>query len=301
MTITTGNHPVGLWPGVHDFFGAKYDEKPEIWQQVFDINPSDKAFERVAEIKGFGLPLIKSEGTSVAFEDEFQGDISDFVHVVYALGYVVTEEEMQDNLYEQLGPARAGRLAFSMRQGKEIVHANHFNRAFNSSFTGPDGVELISTAHITDNGTQSNHIATAADLSEAALEDLTIQVRKATNSKGLTVAIQPQMVMVANEGEFEAHRILDSILQNDTANNAMNVLRSTGAFPGGILVNPYLTDPDAFFIKTNAPEGMTHFMRREKRFQRDNDFGTGNALAKADDRYSSGWSDWRGIFGSPGA
>jgi len=301
MTITTGNHPVALWPGVHAFFGAKYDEKPEIWTQIFAIESSNKAFERVPEIKGFGLPVIKPQGASVSYEDEFQGDIEDYTHTVYALGYIVTEEEMEDDLYEEVGMRRAGRLAFSMRQGKEVIHANHLNNAFDSNFTGADGVELLSTAHITDDGTQSNHIATAADLSEAALEDLVIQTRKATNSKGLTIAIQPKMLIVPNEGEFESHRILESILQNDTANNAINALRSTGAFPEGILVNPYLTDTDAFFIQTNAPEGMTHFNRREKRFQRDNDFDTGNAKAKADDRYSSGWSDWRGMFGSPGA
>jgi len=301
MTITTGNHPVTLWPGVRAFFGAKYDEEPEIWSQIFDIQTSDKAFERIPEIKGFGLPQIKAEGASVAFEDEFQGDIKDYKHVVYALGYIVTEEEMDDDLYEEVGMRRAGRLAFSMRQGKEVVHADHLNRAFNSSFTGADGVELLSVIHITDDGTQSNRLAVDADLSEAALEDLVIQVRKATNSKGLTVNIQPRRLIIPNDEEFNAHRILDSILQNDTANNAMNVLRSTNAFPDGILVNTYLTDTDAFFVQTNAPEGMSHFNRREKRFQRDNDFGTGNALAKADDRYSSGWSDWRGMFGSSGA
>lgn len=301
MTISTGNHPADKWPGIYAFFGAKYDEEPEIWTQIFEVHSSNKSFERVPEIKGFGLPIIKAEGASVSYEDEFQGDIKDYKHVVYALGYIVTEEDLEDSLYEEVGMRRAGRLAFSMRQGKEVVHADHLNRAFNSNFKGADGVELLSTAHVTDDGTQSNHIAAAADLSEAALEDLVILVRKATNSKGLTVALQPRQLIIPNEEEFNAHRILDSILQNNTANNALNVLRSTGAFPEGILVNPYLTDVDAFFVQTNAPEGMTHFSRRGKRFQRDNDFGTGNALAKADDRYSSGWSDWRGMYGSPGS
>lgn len=300
MVITTGNHPVALWPGVHDFFGAKYEEKPMVWEQLFEVNSSNKAFERVAEIKGFSLPKIKPQGDSVAYDDEFQGDIKDYTHTVYALGYICTEEELEDDLYEQVSMARAGRLAFSMRQGKEVVHANIYNRAFDSDFTGANGVELLSTAQVTDNGTQSNHIATAADMSEAALEDLAIQVRKATNSRGLTVAIQPDCLIVPLDLEFEAHRILDSILQNDSANNATNVLRSTNVFPGGIIPNVYLTDNDAFFIKTDAPEGLTHFVRRAPRFVRDNDFNTGNALAKADERYSVGWTDWRGLFGSPG-
>lgn len=301
MPITTGNHPTALWPGVHDFFGAKYAEKPEIWRQIFEVNPSNKKFERVVEIKGFGLPVIKQEGASISYDTELQGDIADYVHVVYGLGYIVTKEELSDNLYEQVSPARAGRLAFSMRQGKEVVHANIFNNGFDSNFTGPNGVELFSTAQVTDDGTQSNHIATAADLSEAVLEDLVIQVRNANNSKGLTIALEPEMLLIPVDLEFEARRILDSLLQNDTANNAINVLRSSGVFPKGILVNPYLTDIDAFFVLTDAPESFTTFQRWEREFVMDNDFGTGNALAKSEERYSTKWTDFRGGYASPGA
>ena len=301
MPITTGNHPTALWPGVEDFYGAKYAEKPELWNQVFQVKSSDQAFEREVEVKGFGLPVIKSEGASITYDAEFQGDVKDYLPVVYGLGYIVTEEEIEDNLYKQVGEERAGRLAFSMRQGKEVIHANIFNNGFDSNFVGANGVELFSTAQVTEDGTQSNHIATAADLSETVLEDLVIQIRKATNSKGLTVKLEPEMLLIPVDLEFEARRILESLLQNDTANNAVNVLRSSGVFPKGILVNSFYTDTDAFYIQTDAPNGLTTFQRRERRFQQDNDFGTGNALAKSDERYSTGWTDFRGAFASPGA
>lgn len=253
------------------------------------------------EATGFGLAPEKPEGTGVSYDSEEQGTVTRYTHVAYALGYIVTREELDDNLYEEVSMRRAQALAFSMRITKETVGANVINRAFNSSFTGGDGKELIATDHPTKTGTQSNHISTAADLSETALEDLIIQIMGAKNSRGLEINLMPRCLLVPRQLWYEANRILMSTLQNDTANNAVNALRTTNALPDGIKLNHYLTDPDAWFVITNAPRGLTHYQRVPAEFSQDNDFDSENAKAKSYERYSFKWSDWRGLFGSPGA
>lgn len=299
--ITTGNHPKALWPGVKAWFGRQYDEHTPEFSDLFDEDTSDKAYEEVVELTGFGLAPIKGEGSSVQYESESQGYTTRIVNVAYALGYIVTREELDDNLYEIVSKRRAKALAFSMRQTKENVAANVYNRAFSSSYTGGDGVALISASHPTSSGNQSNQIATAADLSEASIEDLIIQIMGATNSKGLKINLMPRSLHVHRNNWFEANRILKSVLQNDTASNAVNVLKATNALPQGIKVNHYFTDADAWFIRTNCPEGMKHFKRVGIEFTQDNDFDTENAKAKAYERYAFKWSDWRAVFGSAGA
>jgi len=299
--ITTGNHPKALWPGVNKFWGTSYEKHPLECMEIFDVKSSSKAYEEDVETLSFGLAPTKAQGAGVAYDSHSQGPTTRYTHVVYGLGYIVTKEEIDDNLYEKVSRDRAASLAFSMRTTKETVSANVLNRGFNSSYTGGDGVELISTAHVTENGTQSNHLTVAADLSEASLEDLIIQINQMKNSTGLAIAARAQKMIIPATLEFEAQRILGSALQSGTANNDTNALRSMGIMPQGFSVNHYLTDTDAWFIKTDVENGLTMFDRTKLAFTRDNDFDTENAKAKCIERYSVGWTDWRSIFASPGA
>jgi hypothetical protein len=299
-TITTGTHPKALWPGIKEWWGRSYSEHPEEYVDLFDKETSDKAYEEDVEITGFGLAPVKPQGASINYDTESQGAVTRYTHVAYALGYVVTFEELRDDLYEVVSKRRAKQLAFSMRQTKENVGANVFNRAFSSSFTGGDGVSMINSAHPTTAGNQSNVLTTAADLSEAAIEDLTIQVMQAQNSKGLRISLMPQSLHVPVQLFYEANRILKSVLQNDSSNNAINVLKATNVFPKGIKMNHYFTSATAWFIRTNAPAGLKMYERDAIMFDQDNDFDTKNAKAACYERYSMGWSDWRGVFGTPG-
>jgi hypothetical protein len=218
--------------------------------------------------------------------------------VVYALGFIVSWEEQLNNLYEVVGKRRSQRLAFSMRQTKEWVCANVYNRAFSGSYLGGDGVCMCSNAHPTSSGNQSNVPTTAVDISEAGIEDLMILVGTAKNDKGHPIGLIGQSLVVPWQLWFEANRILESVLQNDTANNAINALKSTGALTGGIKVNNYLTDADNYFVRTNCPDGAKLFQRYPMTFDEDNDFDTKNAKYAAVDYYSVGWSDWRTNYGS---
>lgn len=297
--IGTGNHPKALWPGVKGWWGRQYAAHIPEFPMLFDMESSGQNFEEDVELTGFGLAPIKSEGASVMYDSEAQGVVNRAVHVAYALGYIVTREELDDSLYEIVSKRRVQALAFSMNQTKENVAANVYNRAFNSSYTFGDGVELLATNHPTVTGSQSNELATPADLSEASLEDLTIQIMKATNSKGLHIAIMPKTLILPPDLYYEACRILDSQLRSGTAENDVNALKLKGVIPE-VAINHYLTDTDAFFIRTNVPRGMIGYNRVPVEFTKDSDFNTDNALAKAYERYSFSIGDWRGLYGSPG-
>jgi hypothetical protein len=286
--------------GIKEWWGRSYSEHPEEYVDLFDKETSDKAYEEDVEITGFGLAPVKPQGTSINYDVESQGAVTRYTHVAYALGYVVTYEELRDDLYEVVSKRRAKQLAFSMRQSKENVSANVFNRAFNSSYTGGDAVSMINTAHPTTSGNQSNQLTTAADLSEAAIEDLTIQIMQAQNNKGLRISLMPQSLHVPVQTYYEANRILKSVLQNDTANNAINVIKATNVFPKGIKMNHYFTSATAWFIRTNAPAGLKMYERDAVMFDQDNDFDTKNAKAACYERYSVGWSDWRSVYGTAG-
>jgi len=299
--ITTGNHPKALWPGINAWWGRKYNEHTEECKELFNTESSDQSYEEDVQVKGFGLAPVKEEGGGIRFDSEVQGFVTRYTNVAYALGYIVTYEELKDGLYETVSKRRSESLAFSMRQTKENVAANVYNRAFNSSFTFGDGKELLATDHPSAAGDWSNELATAADLSEASLEDLTIQIMQAKNDKGLRISLMPQSLHVAPSEWYNANRILKSVLQNDTANNALNVLKSTNAIPKGIKVNHYFTDPDAWFVRTNVPNGLKHFEREAVSFTQDNDFDTKNAKAACYERYVFGVTDPRALYGSPGA
>ena len=298
--ITTGAHPKALWPGIKEWWGRSYAEHKEEFPDLFEMETSDKAYEEDVEISGFGLAPVKAQGTAIDYDTETQGSVTRYTHVAYALGYIVTFEELRDDLYEVVGKRRAKQNSFSMRQTKENVGANVYNRATNSTFTGGDGVALLSASHPTLSGNQSNLLTTAADLSEAALEDLCIQIMQALNSRGLKISLMPQSLHIPVQLWYEANRILKSVLQNDTANNAINVLKATNQFPKGIQMNHYFTSATAWFIRTNAPGGMKWYTRDAIMFDQDNDFDTKNAKAASYERYSCGWSDWRGLYGTAG-
>ena len=299
--ITTGNHPKALWPGMRAFWGRQYTEHPQEWSEIFETKTSEKNYEEDAEVTGFGLAPVKAQAGAVTYDSESQGQTKRYTHVTYGLGYVVTREELEDNLYEVVSKRRIQALSFSIRQTEEIVAANIMNRAFNTSYTGGDGKAMIVSDHPTVDGTQSNVLATAADLSEASIEDMIIQIMNAKNSRGLRISLMPQALIVSPSEAFNATRILKSTLQSGTANNDVNAIRTMGLLPKGVIVNHYLTDTDAWFIKTNAPNGLMRFNRRATEFKQDNDFDTENAKAKSTLRFSVGWTDWRGCFGTPGA
>ena len=298
--ITTGSHPKALWPGIYAWWGRSYSEHTPEYPDLFEIDTSDKAYEEEPEITGFGLAPVKPQGQQIFYDTEVQGPVSRFTHVAYALGYIVTFEELRDDLYEVVSKRRAQQLAFSMRQTKENILAAVYNQGFNTAYSGADGTSLFSATHPTLSGNQSNLLTTAADLSETAVEDLVIQIMQMTNNRGLKISGLPQSLNVPPQLLFEANRIYHSVLQNDTANNAINVLRATGTFPKGIKVNHYFSSATAWFIRTNIPRGLQYFERDKISFDQDNDFDTKNAKAACYERYSASWADWRGAFGTPG-
>lgn len=299
--ITTGNHPKALWPGVRRWFGAEYNKHPTEYTDLFDVMDSSQSYEEDVEATSFGLAPAKSEGGSVSYDSHTQGYTKRYTHTPYALGYIVTYEELKDNLYKSRSFRRAGMLAFSKRTTKENIGANVYNRAFNSSYTGGDGIELLATDHPTLSGDQQNEPTAGTDLSETALEDLLILIMQAKNSRGLNISLMGQSLHVPPALAFEATRILKSTLQNDTANNAINAIKAMGLLPQGVKVNHYFSDTDAWFVRTNAPAGLTWFDRENIDLKQDNDFDTMNAKAFTYFRCSTGWSDWRTLYGSPGA
>jgi hypothetical protein len=301
--INTGTHPKLLWPGIRAIWGQVYDEHPTEYTDLYDIQTSDRAYEEMVQITGFGLASIKPEAQAGTFDSELQGVISRFTHIAYSLGYQVTYEEMQDNLYAEVGARRAKANAFSMSQTVETVGAFLYNNAFSTTyFTTGDGAALVSASHVNvSGGTYSNLLNPAADLSEAALEDLAIQIMDTRNDRGLNISVMPQSLHVAPAEWFNAHRILLSVQQPGTANNDINVLKAMTIFPKGIKMNHYFTDTDAWFVRTNCPEGMTMFWRERPSLLPDNDFDTKNAKALSYMRLSVGAVDPRGIFASAGA
>ncbi len=299
--ITTGSHPKALWPGIKAWWGRTYDEHTVEYTDLFDTESSGRAYEEDVEVTGFGRAPVKAEGAAISYDSESQSYVSRYTHVAYALGYIVTYEELQDNLYEVVGKRRSQALAFSMRQTTENVGANVYNNGFNSNFSGGDGKEMLATNHPSLAGDWSNELAVAADLSEASIEDLIIQIMGATNARGLKISLMPKKLLIPRQLWFDANRIVNSVLQNDTANNAINVLKATNALPEGIAVNHYFSDADAWFMRSNAPRGLIHYQREAASLSQDNDFDTSNAKAKCYQRESFKWTDPRGIYGSPGA
>jgi len=299
--INTASFAKTLWPGINEWYGRSYSEWPEEYTQLFDVESSNRAYEEDVGTTGFGLAAVKSEGGAIAYDEESQAFVTRYTHIVYALGFVVTREIYEDDQYDIVGKRRAEALAFSMRQTKETLGANVYNLGFTGGTPGGDGVDMLSLVHPNfSGGTWANELATAADLSEASLEQACIDIMKFTNDRGLKISVMPESLIIPVDLVFEAKRILGSEGRVGTADNDLNALKSMGKFTK-VVANHYLTDDAAWFIRTNVQNGLKCFQRRSMEFGIDNDFDTENAKYKASERYSFGHTDPRAIFGSPGA
>lgn len=297
--ITRSAHPEALWPGVKKWFGLSYAKEPATWSKIFDRMDSNKYQEKIVEGTTFGLAPVKTEAAPIEYDSDQQGYTATFTHVVYGLGYIVTEEELEDNLYDEVSRPRAGNLAWSMRTTAEFVHANVLNRGFDTNYPIGDGAALFSASHPTLSGNQSN-LLTAADFSEAAMEDATKAVWRVKNNRGFPINAGVRRLIISPEDAFNATRILNSTLRAGTANNDINALNAMGIVPE-VVVNKYLTDTDAWFVQTDVPNGLISMWRRDVALSKDNDFDTNNAKAKATMRFAAGAADWRSIYGSAGA
>lgn len=300
--INTGSHPKALWPGVHAFWGQVYNAHPTEYTDLYDVLDSGQAYEEDTQITGFGLAPAKAEGAPISYDSELQGPTQRYTHIAYALGYKVTFEELRDNLYEQVSRRRVQANAFSVNQTTENIGAALYNDAFTGAvFLSADGQTLISTAHVnTTGGIYSNALSPAADLSETSLEDMGIQIMQATNDRGLRISLMMQSLHISSSEWWNANRILKSVLQSDSANNNLNVLKATNALPKGIKMNHFFTAPRAWFVRTNCMNGMQMFWRDRPMFDQDNDFDTKNAKAATYMRLSVGNTDPRGLYGSNG-
>lgn len=299
--ISTGNNPKALWPGIKAWWGREYGKHGQYWKELFDMMSSDKKYEELVEATGYPLAPVKNEGTATSYASDSQGVLNRATNVAYSLGFICTKEEIADNLYEYVSKRRTTSLALSMATTKNTVAANFYNRAFSSSYTFGDGKAILASDHPVKSGSdQSNILSVAADFSETALEDLTIQIMNAKNSLDLNIMLLPQTLIGPTSLVYEFQRVLNSTLQNNTANNATNALKDMGVIPK-THINPFLTDTHAWFVRTNAPSGMVGFDRAPLEFGVDGDFDTDNIKKKAYERYSFTIGDWRGLYGSAGA
>lgn len=297
--INTGSFGKALWPGINKWYGDSYAEFQTEYDKIFTKNTSRKAFEEDVGTSMFGLAQQKGEGQAISYDSAQQGFIDRYTHVTYGLGFVITKEMVEDDLYDVIGKKRASALAFSMRQTKELLAANVLNNGFSGGPTYGDGVSLLNASHPNvAGGTWANQLSAAADLSEASLEQAVIDMGKYTDDRGKRIAVRPMKLVVPVDLVFEADKIMKTEYEVGTANNTVNVVRSK--FPGGVVVNHYLTDTDAWFILTDVKDGMKYFERRGDSFTQDDDFDTDNAKFKATARYSFGCTDKRSIYGSPG-
>ena len=300
--ITTGSHPKLLWPGIKATWGQIYDEHPWEYDDLYEVETSEQAWEEDVQVTPFGLAQYKAEGATGYFDTETQGPVTRYTHLAYFLGYKVTYEELEDNLYEIVSTRRAKANAFSMVQTVENVAVVPYNDAFVGAFyTGGDGVSLVNAAHPnTTGGTYSNALTPGADLSEGSLEDMCIAIMGTQNDRGLLINIMPLSLHIPRQEWYNSHRILKSVLQSGTANNDINVLKATNAFPKGIMMNHYFTASHAWYVRTNCPEGLKFYWREKPGFAQDNDFDTMNLKARSYMRLSVGDTDPRAIFASNG-
>ena len=305
MAISRAQLAKELEPGLNSLFGLSYDEYDREYEDIFSIEDSNRAFEEEVLITGFGSAPTKSEGQGVSFDNASESYSARYTHDTVALAFALTEEAIEDNLYDSLGKRYTKALAKSMANTKEVKGADVLNNAFSSSFTGGDGKSLIATDHpLSGGGSAANRATSMADLNETSLEDALIDISGFTDDRGLTISVQASKMIVPSELVFVAERILNSNLRSGTSDNDLNAVRSTGVLPGGYSVNHYLTDPDAFFLLTSVTDqgdGLKMFQRSGMETSMEPDFTTGNIRYKARERYSFGFSDWRGIYGSQGA
>ena len=290
-----------LEPGLNALFGLEYKRYENEHAEIFDTENSDRAFEEEVMLSGFANAAVKPEGSGVSYDNAQETYTARYTHETIALAFAITEEAIEDNLYDRLASRYTKALARSMANTKQVKAANVLNNAFNTNFAGGDGVELCSASHPTIAGTYSNELATSADLNETSLEQSLIDITAFTDERGLKVAARGMKLIIPSELQFTAERLMKSSQRVGTADNDINAIASMGMIPQGYTVNHYLTDTAAFFIKTDVPNGLKMFVRSPIKTSMEGDFDTGNVRYKARERYSFGFSDARGIFGSPGA
>ena len=302
MAISRAQLVKELEPGLNALFGLEYKRYENEAGQIFDNESSDRAFEEEVMLSGFGTADVKPEGSGVQYDDAQETYTARYTHETVALAFALTEEAIEDNLYDRISSRYTKALARSMATSKQVKAANVLNNAFAASgYNGGDGESLCGNAHPTLNGNQTNIPTTASDLSETSLEQALIDIASYQDERGLKIAAQGMKMIIPKELQFTAERIMKSQGRVGNADNDINALKSMGMVPQGYVVNHYLVDTDAWFIKTDVPNGMKHFVRAPLKTAMEGDFDTGNVRYKARERYSFGWSDWRGIYGNQGA
>jgi len=302
MAISRAQLAKELEPGLNALFGLEYDRYENEHAEIFDEESSDRAFEEEVMLAGFSTAPSKAEGGAISFDDAQETFTARYTHETIALAFSITEEAIEDNLYDRLAGRYTKALARSMAQTKQIKAASVLNNAFTAGASaGGDGVALLSSAHPTISGNQSNILSTAADLNETSLEQALIDIASLQDERGLKIAVRGTKLIIPKELQFIAERVLNSALRPGTSDNDANAIKNMGMLPEGAVVNHFLTDTDAFFIKTDAPNGLKYFNRAAIKTAMEGDFDTGNMRFKARERYSFGFSDWRCLFGTPGA
>ena len=302
MAISRQQLAKELEPGLNALFGMEYSRYENQHAEIFTTESSDRAFEEEVMLSGFGAAPTKSEGSAVNFDDANEAYTARYNHETIALAFSITEEAVEDNLYDRLSSRYTRALARSMAHTKQVKAASVLNNAFDTAVTGGDGKELCATDHpLTNGSTFANEPSTAADLNETSLEDALINIAGFVDERGLKVALRGMKLIVPRQLQFVSERLMVSNLRVGTADNDVHAIRSMGMLPDGYAVNDFLTDPDAFFIMTDAPRGFIHFERVPLSTQMEADFDTGNMRFKARERYSFGFSDPRAVFGSEGA
>jgi hypothetical protein len=304
MAISRAQLLKELLPGLNALFGLEYKRYGEEHKEIYETETSERSFEEETKLSGFSAAPVKNEGTAIAYDNAQEAWTARYNHQTIALGFSLTEEAVEDNLYDTLSARYTKALARAMAYTKQVKAAAVLNNGFNNggSYDGGDGVSLFNTAHpLVSGGTNSNTQATPTDLNETALENAVIQIAAWTDERGLLIAAQPRKLVVPPGNQFVATRLLETELRVSTADNDINAIKNNGSIPEGYTVNHFLTDPDAYFLTTDVPNGMKHFVRTPLSTSMDGDFDTGNVRYKARERYSFGWSDPLGMWGSPGA
>ena len=300
--ISRANELKQLLPGLNALFGEEYNRYENEHEEIYVTENSERSFEEELKLSGFGAAPVKDEGSAITYDTAQESFVARYTHETIGLGFSITEEAMEDNLYVSVSARYTKALARAMSYTKQVKAAYPLNNGFSTTFSSGDGVALFSTAHpLVSGGTNSNRPSTGADLNETSLEDAIIQIGKWTDERGLKIAAKARKLIIPSDLQFVATRLLQSDYRVGTADNDINAVKTNGVIPEGYSVNHYLTDTNAFFITTDVPDGMKHFVRAPMTTSMDGDFETGNVRYKARERYSFGVSDPLGIFGSPGS
>jgi hypothetical protein len=302
MAISRAQLLKELLPGLNALFGLEYSRYGEEHKEIYETETSERSFEEETKLSGFSAAPVKAEGSAIAYDNAQEAWTTRYNHETIAMGFAITEEAIEDNLYDSLAARYTKGLARAMAYTKQVKAAAVLNNGFSAAYVGGDGVALFSAAHpLVNGGTNSNTPSTQADLNETSLEAAVIQIAAWTDERGLLIAAKPKKLIVPPALQFVATRLLETELRVGTADNDINALKNNGSIPEGYTQNHFLTDNNAWFLTTDVPNGMKHFVRSPLANSMDGDFDTGNVRYKARERYSFGWSDPLGMFGSSGS